>query len=520
MGLVYSSGDSSKLMSAMSSNLSTAKSTVSDLRSGSQRLTAAVDGRTLSGAAYNAGKGLFSELILPTISRVTTSMDGIQNDLVKYTGANAAISSEGFLDEDKLNMQMQLLKASKASLTASANAAGNLAAGNPVPGLKDMLKHAQNRLNRMANSMQDDIDKVQKKIKKLHDFSSQTNGLFSNSLNELSIAMQGVLVLSGTTVNSDGSYSLPKGTDKSWFSKMHPNSNKILGQSSTNAFLELYKQTEALLKPVKGGKTDNIKRFEMLLKLYPASVVKKLLANDEFWMLANKLPSGWQTKLINGLAKYEAFGKAVVQGKWIPKVDTLGKAYEYFGKITNPIKTWVGESLKNSQFVQGAKQWGVAKGLGTAARVATYAQLGITFVSSGVDAYGKTGSIGKGVISGGIDTMKSIGPLEGMTLGATWGTAVPGVGNVVGAAVGGAVGLVNVGIQFFWPNAYDNLKDGAYNLYDKTTGKVKDISNNIGKGVSQGVETVKNVYKDVQNAGKSIGKALSSVKFPEIKFGW
>ncbi|PZL71491.1 hypothetical protein CI088_12140 [Enterococcus plantarum] len=217
MGLVYSSGDSSKLMSAMSSNLSTAKTTVSDLRSGSQRLTAAVDGRTLSGAAYNAGKGLFSELILPTISRVTTSMDGIQNDLVKYTGANAAISSEGFLDEDKLNMQMQLLKASKAALSASANAAGNLAAGNPVPGLKDMLKHAQNRLNRMANSMQDDIDKVQKKIKKLHDFSSQTNGLFSNSLNELSIAMQGVLVLSGTTVNSDGSYSLPKGTDKSWF---------------------------------------------------------------------------------------------------------------------------------------------------------------------------------------------------------------------------------------------------------------------------------------------------------------
>ncbi|MGX7201245.1 hypothetical protein BCR22_02585 [Enterococcus plantarum] len=220
MGLVYSSGDSSKLMSAMSSNLSTAKSTVSDLRSGSQRLTAAVDGRTLSGAAYNAGKGLFSELILPTISRVTTSMDGIQNDLVKYTGANAAISSEGFLDEDKLNMQMQLLKASKAALTASANTAGNLAAGNPVPGLKDMLKHAQNRLNRMANSMQDDIDKVQKKIKKLHDFSSQTNGLFSNSLNELSIAMQGVLVLSGTTVNSDGSYSLPKGTDKSWFTKI------------------------------------------------------------------------------------------------------------------------------------------------------------------------------------------------------------------------------------------------------------------------------------------------------------
>ena len=53
-----------------------------------------------------------------------------------------------------------------------------------------MLNHAQERLNRMANSMQDDIDKLQKKIKKLHDFSSQTNGLFSNSLNEMKIAMR------------------------------------------------------------------------------------------------------------------------------------------------------------------------------------------------------------------------------------------------------------------------------------------------------------------------------------------
>ncbi|MDT2011674.1 T7SS effector LXG polymorphic toxin [Carnobacterium divergens] len=220
MGLVYSSGDSSNLLSSLSSNLGTAKSTVNELKSGSQRLTAAVDGRTLSGAAYNAGKGLFSELILPTINRVTASMDGIQNDLVKYEGANKEISKEGYLNEDNLKLQIQLMKASKSALTASADTFKNLATVSPIPGLKDMLNHAQERLNRMANSMQDDIDKVQKKIKKLHDFSSQTNGLFSNSLNEMKIAMQGVLVLSGTVVNSDGSYSLPSGTDKSWFNSL------------------------------------------------------------------------------------------------------------------------------------------------------------------------------------------------------------------------------------------------------------------------------------------------------------
>lgn len=413
------------------------------------------------------------------------------------------------------------MKASKAALTTSANTFGNLAVVNPVPGMKDILKNTQNYLNRMTNSMQEDIDNVHKKMKKLHDFSSQTNGLFSNSLNELKLAMQGVLVLNGTIVNNDGSYSLPKGTDKSWFSKMYPNSNKILEQSSTHAFLELYKQTEALLKPIKGGKTDNIKRFEMLLKLYPASVVKKLLANDEFWMLANKPPSGWQTKLINGLAKYEIFGQAVIQGKWIPKVDKLGEAFESFSKFTNPIKTWVSESLKNSQFVQGAKQWGVAKGLGKAATVATYAQLGVTFVSSGVANYGKTGSIGKGVIGGGIDTLKSVGPLEGMTLGAaaggTIGTAIPlpivGTisGALAGAVIGGVVGGINTLGQFFVPSAYDKNKDVFYNFYDKSA----EI---IQKGVNQGSDTVKQVYKDVQNTGKSIGKALSSVKLTEIKF--
>lgn len=75
MGLIYSSEESSSLISTLSSNLSTAKNIVNDLKSVSQRVISAVDGRTLSGAAYNAGKGLFSELILPTISRVTTAIE-------------------------------------------------------------------------------------------------------------------------------------------------------------------------------------------------------------------------------------------------------------------------------------------------------------------------------------------------------------------------------------------------------------------------------------------------------------
>ena len=449
----------------METNLKNALDVTQDLQMGCNHLVQAIDGHALSGAAYRAGANLFSELILPTVDRCADAISEMQEDLRTYRNADFAIqeASQETLDEAKLAQKIRECEAHQNAMKATANTLNSQAfemmgMANPVAGIvsiANQLFDLEGKLDSQVESLEQDIEKLKRDLSLLQDFSSQTQGLFNDSLTNFKIVMQGALVLNGTIVNQDGSYSLPKGVDKSWFTKIHPNSNKILEQSSTNAFLELYKQTETLLKPMKDGKTDNTKRLEMVLKAYPASVVKKLLANDEFWMLANKLPAGWQTKLINGLAKYESFGQAMMQGKWIPKVDTLGKAFENLNKFTSPIKTYVSESLKNSQFIQGAKQWGVAKGLGKVATIATYAQLGITFVSSGVDVYGKTGSIGKGLISGAIDTVKSVGPLEGMTIGAA-------VAGPPGAIVGGIAGIVNVGIQFVWPNLYDDIKDGAY----------------------------------------------------------
>lgn len=67
MGLVYSSAESSDLIQALTSNLASGEETVNQLKTGSQNVVAAVDGRTLTGAAYTAGKGLFSDVIIPTI---------------------------------------------------------------------------------------------------------------------------------------------------------------------------------------------------------------------------------------------------------------------------------------------------------------------------------------------------------------------------------------------------------------------------------------------------------------------
>ncbi|BDH66522.1 hypothetical protein MTP05_27070 (plasmid) [Enterococcus sp. PLM3] len=513
MRLVYVSSESSKFMSDLKTNLNAGKEAMNQLKTGSQRVVSAVDGHQLAGEAYTAGKGLFSELIIPTITRTTNALEKVEQELQTYKTADSFVSGEGKLDEDKLIKEIQTLQSMKHSIDSTRDFVQSMSRNHPVADMIDTFLGIQRNLTRQSETMQSNIKDVEKKLRMLREFNGKTSSLFQNSLNELKIAMQGVMVLNNTTVNADGSYSLPSGIDKSWFTQIKPNAKAEIDAYSSNAFLDLYKNVKELMDPLTSGKTDNMKRLDQLLALYPKALVDKLMKNDEFWMLADKLPPKYQTKLINGLAKYESFGQAVAKGKWIPKIDTIGKGYEWFNKLTNPIKTYVSEGLKNSKFVQGAKNLGVAKGIGTVAQVATYAQLGVTFVSSGVNEYGKTGSIGKGVIGGAIDTVKSVGPLEGITIGAA-------VAGPPGAIVGGIVGGANKLAQFIWPNAYDNAKNWSYDAYDKASKVGKDVSKKVGKAVAQGVDTVKHVYKDVQHVGKSIGEALSSVKLPKISFGW
>ncbi|EDJ0454963.1 hypothetical protein ABZ133_001854 [Listeria monocytogenes] len=238
MGLIYASSDSAQLMSALKKNLQSGKEASNQLKTGSQKVITAVDGQTLSGAAYTAGKGLFSELILPTISKVTSAIDSIEQELQTYTNADQNISSEGTLDEDKLNQQIATKKAMKASVDASAEVARALSRNNPVAKILDALLDVQNNLKRMSNTFEDDIRELEKKLEKLRQFSSQTNGLFANSLNDMKLAMQGVLVLNNTIVNSDGSYSLPAGIDKSWFKNLK-DTKQLRKMEEKKAYIQL-----------------------------------------------------------------------------------------------------------------------------------------------------------------------------------------------------------------------------------------------------------------------------------------
>lgn len=230
MGLIYVSSESSLLITALKENISTGKEASEQLKTGSQQVIDAVDGQTLSGEAYTAGKGLFSELILPTISKVTTAIDDVEKDVQTYSNAHDKVSSESKLDEDKLNQQIAIKETMKATVDASALVTKQSIKTNPVANLLDHLFNVQNKLTNMSNELEDDMKELKDKLEKLQTFSSETSSLFTNSLSDMKIAMQACLVLDNTIVNSDGTYELPAGTDKSWFDSMKANNQTEVKQ--------------------------------------------------------------------------------------------------------------------------------------------------------------------------------------------------------------------------------------------------------------------------------------------------
>ncbi len=97
-------------MRALSKNLASGKEAIAQLKAGSEKIIQAVDGHTLSGAAYTAGKGIFVDLILPTIEKVTSACDTIAQELQKYQAADPIVSSEGFLDKENIKQQIETKK--------------------------------------------------------------------------------------------------------------------------------------------------------------------------------------------------------------------------------------------------------------------------------------------------------------------------------------------------------------------------------------------------------------------------
>ena len=221
MGVKYSASESSQLMEAMSSNIQVANEVTDRLSQGCDHLIATLDSGELMGAAYTAGKGLFSEIIIPAIKKLQAAVDDIQTELNSYRTADAQVAEYGNLDLDQLKKTKELREQQLASVKKAIEAKESFLERMKSIATFNIVSHMQSLviLSSAESQIESQIKELEEKIEKLEFFVAQVSQYFSDSLEVLRLAIQGASQLSQVLVDSDGNYSVD-GVDMSWAIKM------------------------------------------------------------------------------------------------------------------------------------------------------------------------------------------------------------------------------------------------------------------------------------------------------------
>ena len=221
MGVKYSAQESQELIQAMTNNLQVANEVTDRLSSGCDHLISSLDSGELTGAAYTAGKGLFTDIIIPSIKKLQAAIDDIQLELTSYKDADAQVSGYGDLDLDQLKELKKLREEQLAIVEAQIQARENWI--NQITDLFSLnwgkAFSEKTILYNTKSQIESGIQDLEDKIEKLEFFVSQVSQYFNDSLEVLSLAIKGATQLSKIIVDSDGSYSAD-GVDMSWVQKM------------------------------------------------------------------------------------------------------------------------------------------------------------------------------------------------------------------------------------------------------------------------------------------------------------
>ena len=242
MGIKYSSSESSSLIEAMNSNIEIANEITDRLSSGSDHLISVLESGKLQGAAYTAGKNLFSEIIIPSIKKLQSAIDDIQTELSSYKSADAVISGFGELDLDDLKTQKETREKQLAEVKTQIRENEKFLSltGALITGKLGNHLSKNNALHELEYQLQMGIDELKDKIEKLEWFVLQVSQYFSDSLEVLSLAIQGATQLSKIIVDNNGNYYVD-GVDMAWFDKMKEQkieTHKYLSYSQKNKFVQ------------------------------------------------------------------------------------------------------------------------------------------------------------------------------------------------------------------------------------------------------------------------------------------
>lgn len=209
--MIYDPSDARNLVTALGSNVTKSQTIIEDLKSASSKLLSTIGpGTKMTGAAIEAGRGMFSQLVIPAINKAAEAIDKVSSEKDKL---NALIGPAGgeLLDEDKLNEQLQEKQQQQSNINSMISlyrTQGALHSDDSQ--LSTMYGDFQRQWGSFLGTVEQDIQDIQDKLKKLHTFNSGANALFTDSLNDLKVSMSGVLVLNNAKIDKKtGKFAIP-----------------------------------------------------------------------------------------------------------------------------------------------------------------------------------------------------------------------------------------------------------------------------------------------------------------------
>ena len=279
MGVKYSAQESQELIQAMTNNLQVANEVTDRLSSGCDHLISSLDSGELTGAAYTAGKGLFTEIIIPSIKKLQAAIDDIQLELTSYKDADAQVSGYGDLDLDQLKELKKLREEQLAIVEAQIQVRENWL--NQITDLFSLnwgkAFSEKTILYNTKSQIESGIQDLDDKIEKLEFFVSQVSQYFSDSLEVLSLAIKGATQLSKIIVDSDGNY-YADGMDMGWVQKMKDVKIESAKYDSSKKAKDLHKEYQKILDKLQNGKELSDKEFQILesfIRLHPQAQLPK-----------------------------------------------------------------------------------------------------------------------------------------------------------------------------------------------------------------------------------------------------
>ena len=324
MGVKYSASESSQLMEAMSSNIQVANEVTDRLSQGCDHLIATLDSGELMGAAYTAGKGLFSEIIIPAIKKLQEAVDDIQTELNSYRAADAQVAEYGNLDLDQLKKTKELREQQLASVKKAIEAKESFLERVKSIATFNIVSHMQSLviLSSAESQIESQIKELEEKIEKLEFFVAQVSQYFSDSLEVLRLAIQGASQLSQVLVDSNGNYYVD-GVDMSWVKKMKEQKIESIKYDSSKKTKDLHKEYQSILDKLEKGKELSDKEFETLesyARRYPKVQLPEIVTNKLKTEAANRANP---EKLQEKVEKIKKSDKTSTE-----KADLIVKAYE------------------------------------------------------------------------------------------------------------------------------------------------------------------------------------------------